>query len=59
MGLRLVLGLGQILWVVEGMHRLALLPCLLLHWGRMVLMGLGLMWWSRGVSLSLLPSCWA
>lgn len=55
----MVLGLGQILWVVEGMHRLALLPCLLLHWGRMVLMGLGLMWWSRGVSLSLLPSCWA
>lgn len=38
------------------MHRLALLPCLLLHWGRM---GLGLVCWSRGVSLSRLPSCWA
>lgn len=39
------------------MHRLALLPCLLLllHRGRMSLMGL--VWWSRGVSLSLLPCC--
>lgn len=36
------------------MHRLTLLPCLLLHWGRVGLMG-----WSRGVSLSLLPSSWA
>lgn len=55
MGLGLVLGLGQIL----GVHRLALLPCLLLHRGRMGLMGLGLVCWSRGVSLPLLPSCWA
>lgn len=40
------------------MHRLALLPCLLLllHWGRM---GLGLVRWSRGITLPLLPSCWA
>lgn len=59
MGLGLVLGLGQILRVVQGVHRLALLPCLLLHWGRMGLMGLRLMRWSRWVSLSLLPSCWA
>lgn len=54
MGLGLVLGLGQILGMVQGVHRLALLPCLLLHWGRMGLMGLGLVWWSRGVPLPLL-----
>lgn len=36
------------------MHRLTLLPCLLLHRGRVSLMG-----WSRGVSLSLLPPSWA
>lgn len=41
------------------MHRLALLPCLRLHRGRMGLMGLGLMLRSRGVSLPLLPGCWA
>lgn len=58
MGLGLALRLGQVLGVL-GMHRLALLPCLLLHRGRMGLMGLGLMRWSRGVSLPLLPSCWA
>lgn len=44
------MGLG--LGVVE-VHRLALRSCLL-HWGRM-----RLVWWSRGVSLSLLPSCGA
>lgn len=54
----LVLGLGQILGVL-GMHRLALLPGLLLHRGRVGLMGLGLVSWSRGVSLPLLASCWA
>lgn len=62
MGLRLVLGLWQILGVlrvVQGVHRLALLPCLLLHWGRMGLMGLGLVWWSRRISLCLLPWCWS
>lgn len=58
MGLGLVLGLGKVLRVL-GMHRLALLPCLLLHRDRMGLMGLGLVRWSRGVSLPLLPSCWA
>lgn len=57
LGLALGLGLGQILGVVEGVHSLALLPCLLLHWGRMGLMGL--VWWTRGVSLALLPSGWA
>lgn len=41
------------------MHRLALLPCLLLHGGRMGLMGLGLVWWSSGVSLPLLSCSWA
>lgn len=38
------------------MHRLALLPCLLLQRDRMGLMGLRLVWWSRGISLPLLPS---
>lgn len=35
MGLRLALRLGDTLGVVEGVHRLALLPCWLLHGGRM------------------------
>lgn len=58
----MVLGLWQILGVlrvVQGVHRLALLPRLLLHRGRMGLMGLGLVWWSRGISLCLLPWCWS
>lgn len=45
--------LGDILSVVQGVHRLALLPCLL-YGGRMGLVGR-----SRGVSLPLLPSCGA
>lgn len=59
MGLRLVWGLGKILGVGKGVHRLALLPCLLLHWGRMGLMGLRLVRWSGGVSLALLAVSWA
>lgn len=46
------MGLGLGLGVIE-VHRLAL-RSRLLHWGRM-----GLVWWSRGVSLALLPSCGA
>lgn len=53
----LVLGRGQTLGVLR-VYRLALLPCLLLHWGRMGWMGLGLVRWSRGISLPLWPSCW-
>lgn len=52
--------LGQILrvlGVVKGVHRLTLLPSLRLHFSRMGLVGLGLMWWSRRVSLTLLPCC--
>lgn len=46
------MGLGRGLGVVE-VHWLAL-RSRLLHCGRM-----GLVWWSRGVSLTLLPSCGA
>lgn len=46
------MGLGLGLGVVE-VHRLAL-RSRLLHWGRM-----RLVWWTRRVSLSLLPTCWA
>lgn len=57
MRLWLVLGLDQILGVIHGVHRLALLPCLLLlHWGRM--MGLGLVSGGRRISLTLLASSW-
>lgn len=52
MGLRLVLRLGESLGVIEGVHSLALLPCLLLHGARV-----GLVRWSWGVSLILLASC--
>lgn len=50
-GLRLVLRLGESLGVIQGVHSLALLPCLLLHGGRV-----GLVRWSWGVSLILLAS---
>lgn len=42
------LGLGLCVVEVHGLARWSRL----LHWGRM-----GLVWWSRGVSLALLPSC--
>lgn len=58
MGLGLVLGLGQILGVVEGVHRLALLPCLLLlHGSRTGLKGL--VRWCGWIALPLLPGGWA
>jgi hypothetical protein len=44
-----------VLWVVLGVHRLALLSCLLLYLSRVRLMGL--VWRSRRVSLRLWPSC--
>lgn len=56
----LILRLGKILGVlrvVKGVHRLALLSRLLLHLGRVGLMGSRLKGWSRGVPLPLLPRC--
>lgn len=58
----MVRGLGKIRGVVEGVHRLALLPCLLLlllQGGRMSRMGLRWVGWSGGVSLALLAISWA
>lgn len=51
MGLRLALRRGNILGVIEGVHSLALLPCLLLHGGRMSLVR-----WSWSISWVLLAS---
>lgn len=50
-GLGLALGLGKTLGVVEGVHRLALLPGLLLHGGRVSLVR-----WSWRIALVLLAA---